>query len=288
MKTAVAVPSRSVVLPAFHHRMHTKSDTSRYALTHDDADAKPSGQARPNDKKSLMSSMNWPIIAISTANLVKNCVGSGVFSLNSRVSAISTDPITLVPASIVTASMAAWAAYNFYMVGESCRLTNSTSYGEAWRKSVSASSEWIIQVVTVVAPIISSLANVIVLTDILAFTLRYFGAPDMIWNNRNLVIGLLTYFLLLPISISKDLSGLRSISVFGILGHLIAVATLGIRILDKSYTPGGRFYESVISSVPAVVKYSPSKYFVLMSLLSYCYVTHYNVSISQLSPFLRS
>lgn len=221
---------------------------------------------------------NWPVIAISSANLIKNCVGAGVFSLNSRVSSISADLRTVIPASGLIMTMAAWAAYNFFMVGETCRLSDSTSYGEAWSKSVSPKTEWIIQFVTIVAPIISCLANVIVLTDILGFMLRYFGAPEILWSNRKAVIALLSSVVLFPISISKDLSGLKAVSVFGIMGHLAAVMTLGVRIKDKSYLPGGQFYDSVVGSLPTTSAYSPSKYFVLASLLSYCFVTHYNVS----------
>lgn len=221
-----------------------------------------------------------PVIRINSANLVKNCVGAGVFSLNYRITEISRDIKTLIPASVLVLTMASWASYNFFMVGESCRLTNSTTYSEAWTKSISQKTEWLITTVTLIAPIISSLANTIVLTDIFGFALRYFGLPEVIWGNRNTVITILLSFVLFPISIIKDLSGLRNISVFGILGHLLAVAALGIRILDKSYSVGGRFYDSALhATIPAVLdQYSPSKYFILASLLSYCFVTHYNVS----------
>ena len=53
---------------------------------------------------------------VSSINLLKNCLGAGVFSLNARVSAISTNPTTILPASLLVLTMALWATYNFYMV----------------------------------------------------------------------------------------------------------------------------------------------------------------------------
>ena len=84
----------------------------------------------------------------SSVNLLKNMVGAGVFSLNSRVMAISPSPMSILPAAALIITMATWATYNFYMVGETCRLTDSATYSEAWSKTVSASSQWIIQSVS--------------------------------------------------------------------------------------------------------------------------------------------
>lgn len=53
---------------------------------------------------------------VSSINLLKNCLGAGVFSLNARVSAISANPVTIVPAAALVFTMAMWATYNFYMV----------------------------------------------------------------------------------------------------------------------------------------------------------------------------
>eukprot|EP00596_Hydrurales_sp_CCMP1899_P006457 CAMPEP_0119039014 /NCGR_PEP_ID=MMETSP1177-20130426/8267_1 /TAXON_ID=2985 /ORGANISM="Ochromonas sp, Strain CCMP1899" /LENGTH=70 /DNA_ID=CAMNT_0007002337 /DNA_START=340 /DNA_END=549 /DNA_ORIENTATION=- len=69
-------------------------------------------------------------------------LGAGVFSLNSKVSSISTNPLTIIPAAALVFLMATWATYNFYSIGETCRITDSTSYAEAWKKTVSPGTEW--------------------------------------------------------------------------------------------------------------------------------------------------
>lgn len=58
---------------------------------------------------------------VSSVNLLKNMLGAGVFSLNSRVAGISMNPITMLYVSMLVFTMASWATYNFYMVGETCR-----------------------------------------------------------------------------------------------------------------------------------------------------------------------
>jgi Transmembrane amino acid transporter protein len=222
-------------------------------------------------------------VSSSSLNLLKNCVGAGVFSLNSRILSVSTNPMTIVPASFLVVAMALWASYNFFMVGETCRLTDSSTYAEAWSKSVSSSSQWIVQTFLVIAPIVSCLASSIVLTDIFTLVLRLVGLPSAVYGNRNLVITLLASVVLYPLCILKDLTALRSVSVFGIFGHMAAMAALGARVLDKSYFTGGRFYNAAAASAGAAIqattgfRATASKWLVLASLLSYCFVAHYNV-----------
>jgi hypothetical protein len=69
------------------------------------------------DKKSQsLSNEGTSSMTISSLNLMKNCVGAGVFSLNSRVTSISPKPEILLPAAGLILLMAMWATYNFYMI----------------------------------------------------------------------------------------------------------------------------------------------------------------------------
>lgn len=233
---------------------------------------------------------------VSTLNLIKNCVGAGVFSLSYRMMSISPRPETIYPASALIILMALWAAHNFDAVGKTCEMTGTSTFGEAWEATISKDSRWIVQTVVTVAPIVSCLANVIVLTDILGLIARSLGAPVWLHGNRDLVIALLGTFVLFPLCTMKDLSALKSISVIGIGGHLSAMAAVAFRLKDKSYLPGGAFYTGSLLEAAnvAAAKVSQaqgtklsavtsttfgadiSKWFVLASLLSYCFVSHYN------------
>eukprot|EP01036_Dinobryon_divergens_P031449 gene31449-40847_t len=152
--------------------------------------------------------------------------------------------------------MAMWAAYNFFIIGETCKISESRTIGEAWSKTVSPSSSWIVQTA------VGSLANTIVLTDILTLTLRVAGVPQAIFGNREAVLALL-------------------ISLVRLSGHFAAMFAIFLRVKDKSYSPGGKYFTSsalasTLASPVKVAVQGPAKWFVLASLLSYCYVTHYN------------
>lgn len=235
-----------------------------------------------NQKKSINNQEGTSSVTISSLNLMKNCVGAGVFSLNSRVTSISHRPDILIPASGLILLMAMWATYNFYMIGETCTITNSSTYGEAWGNTVSKGSQWIVQTVVVLAPIVSCLANTIVLTDILGLIMKSLGLPSIMYTNRNTVIAILGSTVLYPLCILKDLSALKSVSIIGLGGHLTAMAAFGIRLLDKSYAVGGKYYIGSVAEKAALLPkvtapvIDPSKWFILAALLSYCFVAHYN------------
>ena len=245
--------------------------------------ASASALATPASTKKPSASLR-----VSSVNLLKNMVGAGVFSLNAKCTAIG--PAAFGPASALVLTMAAWATYNFYMIAETCKLTSTTTYSEAWGRTVSENSKWIIAAVVTIAPIVSCLANSIVLTDILGLVYRSLGAPAWMYTSRNTVIALLSSTILYPLCVQQDLSALRSVSAFGLLGHFSAMTALAVRLLDKSYVPGGAFYSAAAGTVgtapplkqaaavaaAAASKLDVSKLFVLASLLSYCFVCHYN------------
>ena len=72
--------------PTSHLTLHLKRPTQLYqSITLEVPTAKQKESATAQTSGSLVSGVN----------LVKNCVGAGIFSLNARVSRISTDPLML-------------------------------------------------------------------------------------------------------------------------------------------------------------------------------------------------
>ena len=57
--------------------------------------------------------------------------------------------------------------------------------------------------------------------------------------------------MLYPLSILKDLSALKSVSLFGIAGHLTAMGALAARVADQSYRPGGAFAPAAAAAAQA-------------------------------------
>ena len=259
----------------------------------------------PLEQQSAVQSFSPPhpnksSFAVSTINLMKNCVGAGVFSLSAKllsVSSISNEG--LIPqASGLILVLALWASYNFYIVSETCKVTGVSTYGDCWAETVSPKSKWLIQVVTNLGPLIGSLACTIVLTDLLGGILQGLNFPAAVSENRVAVVLLLCGCVLFPLCSLQDLKALQSTSLLGLAGQLVAMAVVALRVLDKSYLSGGIYAVSApvlstsalsttsvsatalvnaaANAITAPLESNIYRWFVFTSLLSYCYVTHYN------------
>lgn len=260
--------------------------------------------------ESQPSSSSFPIkispqtttLISSSINLLKNCLGSAIFSVPYRVNSITQgNPFqsnVLIPSLLCL--IVSWAIYSFNLLGEICGYTNSSTYTEAWRKSVSqypslVHSEWIVQSVLILAPLIGCLANILVLIEVLKVIFSsVFSLPISLVNNRFLVVSILCSMILYPLCIIPSLSGLKSVSLIGISGQLIVTICFMIRIMDGSYRVNGKYFDSskigslakdyLIQGSQSLIKSEPklniSRWFLLVSMLSYCFVAHFNVSYS--------
>jgi sodium-coupled neutral amino acid transporter 11 len=229
----------------------------------------------------------------STINLTKNMLGAGVFSLSAKVAMVGGNTGIVSPVSALIAGMAAWATYNFYTLSEVCRITNAPNYPEAWARTISPKTKFITAFVIVMAPIIASLSNTIVLTEVLAMLMNSIGVPAAISGNRNVVIALLSGLVFYPLCIKQNLGNLKKASVFGIAGHLTAIGVMAKRAFDGSYAAGGAYYagsamqiaakaastkagaKAASAAAPAAAS-SLSSLFLVASMVSYCIVSHYN------------
>lgn len=243
---------------------------------------------------------NKSSFTVSTINLLKNCVGAGVFSLSAKLLSVSNIANRgLIPqASGLIFVLALWASYNFYIVSETCKLTGVSTYGDCWGETVSPKSKWLIQVVTNLGPLIGSLACTIVLTDLLGGIMQGLHLPVALSENRVAVVLLLCGCILYPLCSLQDLKALQGTSLLGLAGQVIAMVVVALRVLDRSYLSGGVYaasapvlYVSGLSttsvSATALVNAAANavtvpmesniyRWFVFTSLLSYCFVTHYN------------
>lgn len=225
-----------------------------------------------------------------TVNLTKNMVGAGVFSLSAKVAQISASTSIMGPVSALVLALASWATYNFYTLSEVCRITNASTYPEAWGRTISQKTKFLVSIVIVLAPVIACLSNTIVLTDVFGTLLRKAGAPIAISGNRNVVIALLSSLVFYPLCVKKDLGTLKSASAFGLLGHLSALGVMLKRAFDGSYAVGGQYYAGSAmeaaakaaakskAAAAATTVFPLSSFFVVASMVSYCIVSHYNTA----------
>lgn len=225
----------------------------------------------------------------SVINLTKNAVGAGVFSLSAKLLAVSvrSDPKLLTKAVGLIFAFTTWAAYNFYTVTEVSRMTESSNYPECWSEAVSPGSRWVIQGMLTVAPLIGCLANTIVLTELFAGLLQAAHFSSAVYGSRNAVAFILCSCIIFPLCSLENLKSMQGTSILGLVGQLVAMAVVGVRVLDKSYLAGGKFAAAATSSgvgvgaaasIAAVAAKRPSllRWFTFASLVSYCLMTHYN------------
>jgi amino acid permease len=219
--------------------------------------------------------------------LVKNAVAAGVFSLSSKAMSIDPTGAAMGRASGLIGAMALWSVHNFKLVAATCEMTDTRTYEDAWAQSVGKNTAWIIKWVLFVAPLTSCLSSSIVLVDIFKSLLTAIGAPAILIASRPLLITLLSGIVLFPLCTLKNLDALANVSIFGIIGQLLAMCTLAARALDKSYLPGGQFYTAALAAADAAAKAAPvvvkttiteaaKPWFIMASMLSYCLVCHYN------------
>lgn len=195
------------------------------------------------------------------------------------VSSIS-DTSLIPKATALIFVLALWAMYNFFIITETCRISGASSYGECWAENVSKDTRWIVEGIISLGPMIGCLSNTIVLTDLFGGIMQSMKIPGVIYNSRTTVAMLISTVILYPLCSLQNLSALQGTSLLGLVGQLIAMFAVGVRVMDKSYLPGGVYaaLSAVQNSAPAARIASPGifKWFIFTSLLSYCYVAHYN------------
>mmetsp|Transcript_20228 Transcript_20228/g.20338 ORF Transcript_20228/g.20338 Transcript_20228/m.20338 type:complete len:479 (-) Transcript_20228:75-1511(-) len=218
-------------------------------------------------------------IPASTFNLGKSVVGVGVLSLPSAVGAFSDSKLALLPASIICMFFGFASAYGFYLIGKACDEQKTNSLQDAWSKSVSPKTGWIISGGITFMCFLASLANTLIIGDSFSSIFKTFNFPAFFWNRNNVILFFATFFLL-PLNMLRSLASLAPFSILGLGGIMYTGIFMIIRLLDKSYHPGGKFFAAVApkfqQSFNARGPYQMnSKVFVLISMLATAYIAHY-------------
>lgn len=218
-------------------------------------------------------------IATSTFNLAKSIIGAGVLSLPSGVAFFSDAPMALVPAIAICTAMGLMAGYTFSLIGKACEQHNATSFQEAWAKSVSPKTAWMISGGITAKCFFASLAYSIIIGDSFASLAKTFGLPALLAQRTNIIL-LLTSLVLFPLCSLKSLNSLAPFSLLGLGGTLYTAVVMAIRYFDGSYAAGGKFFQAMAATArPSFSAGSGAlnlKAFVLLSMLSTSYISHYN------------
>ena len=220
-------------------------------------------------------------IATSTFNLAKSIIGAGVLSLPSGVAFFSDAPLALLPATAILTVMGLLSAYTFSIIGKACEKHNATTFKDVWSKSVGPDSAWAISGAITAKCFFASLAYSIIIGDTFSALASTFALPAFFQVRRNVIL-IMTALVLFPLNSLKSLSALAPFSLLGLGGTLYTAIVMAVRYFDKSYAVGGAFYTALKAAPKPVL---PSfgtgggglnmKAFVLLSMLSTAFISHY-------------
>ena len=187
-------------------------------------------------------------------NLVKTIIGAGVLGIPAGMAASfgTAPPQTTLMRSMFLLVFIGWlAAHGFHHVGNVCRVTGSTSYAQAWQRTVAASTTWIPNTACVMVTFCTVLTYSMVLADtipaLLAPLWQTVGLSNLLPVTRNGVLWVLTATTILPLCLLQSLKALAPFSFLGICGMVYTAAVMAIRSVDGSYSTNGRFVSTLES-----------------------------------------
>jgi len=212
-------------------------------------------------------------------NLVKSIVGAGVLSLPAGISAFGNAPSAMIPASFLIALIGIFSGYGFSLIGRVCALTGSTSYREAWEKSINKETSIIAAASCTFKTCLATTAYSMILAD----TFRAIFASVGLNLTRSTTLLSITSTVLLPLCLLKNLSSLAPFSLLGIVGMVYTAFAMGFRFFTKAYAlPAGKFVADMpvslqpsFGNVGASGVLNPSS-FILICMLSTAYMAHFN------------
>eukprot|EP01035_Chromulina_nebulosa_P056542 gene56542-77486_t len=165
---------------------------------------------------SIQVSSGTSTIMASIFNLAKTILGAGVLSLPFGVASFSDKPSALYLASFLLVLMGATSAYSFSSIAQACKLHGVTTFSEAWAKSVSPSSAYLISFIITFKTFFACLAYSIIIGDSFSQILSSLHLPGPLVSRNSVIVGL-SSFIVLPLCCLKRLDALKYTSILGLL-----------------------------------------------------------------------
>ena len=218
----------------------------------------------------------------STMNLAKNIVGSGVLALASGIAAFSASPIAIMPAMALLLFLGGVSLYTFILIARVGNEMGTATYKDTWAKIFGSRLSIIPALTIAFKTYFGGLSYTIILGDSFASIAALLGAPNLL-RASNFWICTLSAFVLLPLTLLRDMSSLAIGSVIGTAGTLYTALFIWLRLLDGSYAAGGAFHSAIAATAqPRFLAASAARpllnpsAFVLVSMLSTAFLAHYN------------
>ncbi len=257
-----------------HHKPNLSTTSSAHArlYTAPPTLTAAAAAAAPPPKPSAGASVPSSVIS-----LAKNIVGSGVLALAAGVAAFSSRKLALLPATAILLALGGLSAYTFSLIARVGVDVGADTYQGAWTKVLGERSSVLVSSTITFMTCAAALSYAIIIGDSFASVASLAGAPALLRKPNSWIL-LLSTFVLLPLSLLRDLSALAPAAVVGTAGTIYTALFTTKRYLDGSYAAGGRFIASLATKPEFATSGSVINLamFVLISMCSSAYVAHYN------------
>mmetsp|Transcript_14488 Transcript_14488/g.43210 ORF Transcript_14488/g.43210 Transcript_14488/m.43210 type:complete len:487 (-) Transcript_14488:79-1539(-) len=202
-------------------------------------------------------------IALSVATLLKNMIGAGIFSLPTGL--LHATPL---PGLGILALVGILSAGSYWMIGYCCLTWGVGTFRELWNCVFGSKSAWVIDVTIFLNGWFTLVCYLVLIGD---FTSKSFegllGEEHFLSRGRARNQWVVTFVLLLPLSLAKDLSKLAFTSMLG-LCVLLYVVVLVIRD-SWLYSPAEWGPDMVLAEWRMGA-------FEAIALYTHAFVAHYN------------
>jgi len=237
----------------------------------DEEATKPRSQEATGDKKKST-------MLQTTVNMVQNIVGEGMLSLPAGIAGGT----GLLMGSLIATFFCALMGYTFAIMGRTCYATGEKNHKDC---AAAVSGPVLAQTMAVICSlktVFTCLTYAIVIGESFSRIAQFFGMAGFLATSQG-ALAVITLFIIIPLVVQKDLSGLAKTSLIGVFGEIWVVLAMQIRYMDGSYREGGQFYDSLDKEFKpefeegGVIYWKTSAAtFVLLGSFATAFIAHYN------------
>ena len=190
-------------------------------------------------------------------NLIKNLTSAAAMGLPAGIATIGNEiPTVPIVGCAIICIMAILFGYYFFLMGQICSMTQTTSYREAWEVTMGKKhrgfSSILVATCTLLMASCGCLCYSVILSNTTRAILQTIGTNHHIHSLMGITRGQcligLTIFVLLPLCLVKGLKALAPFSSVGAAGMIFTAIAMAIRYYDHSYDEGGKFYDEIPES----------------------------------------
>jgi amino acid permease len=235
-----------------------------------------------NDANNVLEHEGEATVASEVVNIMKNLIGTGVLSLSGGIALFSSTPRHAIPTAILSvALMGALSGYFCLLIAKVCKITHSVTYRDCWESTMGKRGGLAVAIINTLNPAFGNLAYSAVLSQTFRSLFQTIGYEF----NRVESLLIITFTIILPLCLLKNLNALAPFSAFGTAGIFLTAGAMFLRYWEGSYLPGGLYYDDLAPELRPQFDFESKEVAVLrhpltvLPFLCMCmeaFVMHYN------------